>query len=282
MPSETFQIEKAQWPLRLNDDLSSDDENALKAECDRLSGLSPYGWGHTIDFGPFLKEGMLKDDFLAIAGGFDQWRWWPQDLRGLRVADVGCFTGGLSALMAARGAEVVYAVDEVPEHLEQCRFLAKTFGFSSIKPVLESAYRLERHIEPGSLDLIVLAGVLYHMSDMLIGLYAMRKLLKPNGVLLLQSHGINDFEHSYANFARFIAGRWWQPTGLCIVDMLNFMGFVECDVRFYNRNNCLGRAVRSNSDLTFKRGLNAVFDDIYDSVPRSLDMSLMAPAPRSD
>jgi hypothetical protein len=127
--------------------------------------------------------------------------------------------------------------------------------------------------------MILLSGVLYHMSDMLVGLYAMRELLKPGGLLLLQSSGVDDFTHSYANFGRFIAGRWWQPTGLCLQDMLGFMGYSDCLVQFYQPNNCFARASRVEVEIPFKRGLNWPFEDIHDAKPRSIDASLMAPAP---
>ena len=118
------------------------------------------------------------------------------------------------------------------------------------------------------------------MSDMLVGLYAMRELLRPGGMLLIQSSGVDDFEHSYANFGRFIAGRWWQPTGLCLQDMFGLMGFADPLVRFYNPTNCFARAIRAEAGIPFKRGLNWPFDDIRDARPRLLDAGLMAPAPR--
>jgi 2-polyprenyl-3-methyl-5-hydroxy-6-metoxy-1,4-benzoquinol methylase len=45
-------------------------------------------------------------------------------MSGLRVADVGCFSGGLSLYMARRNAETVYAVDELEAHLAQCAYLS--------------------------------------------------------------------------------------------------------------------------------------------------------------
>jgi SAM-dependent methyltransferase len=272
-------LRPAAWPLSLPSTTTSKEVNEIAAEVDRLAANAQYGWGHTIDFGPFRKEGLLDEAYLRIAGAFDEWAWWPPRLDGMRVADVGCFTGGLSLLMAHRGAAVVYAVDEIPQHLAQCAFLARTFGLDAIRPLLRSAYRLGEDIAPNSLDVILLSGVLYHMSDMLVGLYAMRELLKPGGLLLLQSSGVDDFTHSYANFGRFVAGRWWQPTGLCLQDMLGFMGYSDSLIRFYQPNNCFGRALRAEAEIPFKRGLNWAFDDVSDARPRSIDASLMAPAP---
>jgi len=273
------ELHPASWPFSLPAAMTPVEINQIAADIDRLAESSPYGWGHTIDFGPFQKEGLLGDAYLEIAGGFDEWEWWPACLDGMRVADVGCFTGGLSLLMAHRGAEVVYAVDEIPEHLAQCASLARIFGTDAVRPVLQSAFRIRENIMPGSLDLILFSGVLYHMSDMLVGLYAMREMLKPGGLLVIQSSGVDDFAHSYANFGRFYAGRWWQPTGLCLQDMCEYMGFKKPDVRFYDQNNCLARAFRDEAEISFKRGLNWTFGDVHDARPRSLDSSILAPAP---
>jgi SAM-dependent methyltransferase len=275
-------LRSASWPFALSNELTPIEVSRLSAEVDRLGEAAPYGWGHTVDFGPFRKQGLLGEEHLRIAGGLDQWGWWPERLDGLHVADVGCFTGCLALMMAARGAEVVYAVDEIASHLDQCSFMARTFGTPQVRPILQSAYRLAGQIPPGSLDVVLLSGVIYHLSDMLVGLYAMRELLKPGGLLLVQSNGVDDFEHSYANFGRFVAGRWWQPTGLCLKDMHEFMGFEECEVRFYESQYCMARARRADGEIPFKRGMNWQFEDARDRRPRSLDAGLMAPSPHHD
>ncbi len=46
---------------------------------------------------------------------------------------------------------------------------------------------------------------------MLVGLYVMRQLLEPGGVLLIESNAVDDDTHSYDNFGQFYAGMWWQP-----------------------------------------------------------------------
>jgi SAM-dependent methyltransferase len=271
----------APWGYRLPPNLAPESIGEISLSVDEVAASSQYGWGHTIDFGPFRKEGLLRDAYLRIAGILDNWAWWPSRLDGMRVADVGCFTGGLSLVIAARGASVVYAVDEIPEHLAQCELLVKSFKVDTVHPILHSAYRLNEKIQAGSLDLILLSGVLYHLSDMLVGLYAMRELLRPGGILLVQSNGIDDFTHSYANFGRFVAGRWWQPTGLCLIDMAKLMGFEDVEVRFYEPNNCLAKMVPTGKEIPFRRGLNWPFENLRDATPRSLDHGDMAPIPFS-
>jgi SAM-dependent methyltransferase len=105
--------------------------------------------------------------------------------------------------MAARGGEQVVAVDEVGEHLEQVSFLARALDAPAVRPLETSLYRLHDHIEAESLDLVLLAGVLYHLSDMLVGLVAMQQLLKPGGVLLIESNAVGWGGHDNANMRGF-------------------------------------------------------------------------------
>ncbi len=261
-------------------DPSASDE--LAAEADRLAAASQYGWGHTIDFGSFRKEGLFGEAFLDVAALFDQWKWWPQRLDGLRVADIGCYTGGMSLLMSNRGADVVYAVDEVPEHLEQCRFVTRVFGRNNIQPIQDSLYRLDRHVAPASLDGVLLAGVLYHLSDMLVALHLLRTLLKSESWLLIETAGVEDNKHSYANFARYVGGGWWVPTALCIRDMLHFMNFDAPEITFYTQGRCLVRTRPVGNPIPpFRRGLNWPFASLRDERLRTMDLTHLTYAPQN-
>lgn len=271
-------ISKAGWPFQLPSDTPADRITEIRRRVEDLDSAAQYGWGHTIDFGPFKKEGLLGDNFLDVAGMLDDWGWWPASMKDMRVADVGCYTGGLSLYMAAKEPAIVYAVDEVKEHLDQAVFLADVFERKEIEPVQASVYDLTEHIQEGSLDLVLLSGVLYHLSDMLLGLYVLRRLLKPGGVLLIETNAVNDNRRSFANFGRFYKGMWWQPSGLCISDMCEFMGFGRAEVHFYGPDRCLARTRRSlDEDIPFKRGLNWHFESLKDAQHRSVDAKIMAP-----
>jgi SAM-dependent methyltransferase len=269
------------WPSAPPVAIDGNAARELAAEVDQLAASSQYGWGHTIDFGAFRKEGLFGETFLDVAAVLDRMGWWPQRLERLRVADVGCYTGGMSLLMASRGADTVYAVDEVPEHLAQCRLLARVFARSNIQPVEDSLYRLDRHVAKDSLDGVLMAGVLYHLSDMLVGLHVLRTLLKLDGWLVMETAAIDDNEHSYANFARYVGGGWWVPTALCIRDMLEFMNFGATEIHFHAEGRCLVRARPLGVALpTFRRGLNWPFESIRDDQPRTMDLTKLAYAPR--
>jgi SAM-dependent methyltransferase len=250
----------------------------IQERVNKLASTSPFGWGHTIDFGDFVMPGLLLDSYKIITEHLTTLDWLPDDLLNLRIADVGCFSGGITKILAERNAKIVFSIDEIPEHVEQCKLVKEAFGLSNVHTIESSLYRLLDYIEPNSLDLILLSGVLYHLSDMLVGLVTLRDLLKPNGILLIETNAVNDNEHSYANFGRFYAGMWWQPTSLCISDMCEFMGFSKPDIHFHEQSRCLVKTTKASTSIPFKRGLNYQFDDIHDEKERTLDLSIMRPA----
>ena len=267
------------WNLAMADS-SPESVASLQRQIKDLIERSQYGWGQTIDFGPFSQPGLLGELWLEIANLLDNWSWWPTDLAGLRIADIGTFSGGHAALLAGRGAEEVVAIDEIPEHLEQCAVVAAALGLSAVRPVLASLYSLEDQVPENSLDLALVSGVLYHMSDMLVGLMRLQERMKPNGILILETAAVNDRRHSYANFGRFVDGMWWQPTTLCIQDMLEFSGFSDVEIRFFGLRRCLVRARKSDQSIRFTRGLSAAIGDVHDGEARSRDHSKLAPARR--
>ncbi len=94
----------------------------------------------------------------------------PEDLRGRRVLDVGAFDGGLSFACERRGADEVVALDVVKH---------ETFAFAHT--ALESKVRFEAgnayDLDParlGTFDLVIFAGVLYHLRYPLLGLDRLR------------------------------------------------------------------------------------------------------------
>ena len=72
MATTTYPIgDKAEWPLRLPDSTPAEEVERLKAEVRRLTDAAQYGWGHEIDFGPFVQPGLLGSKYLRIAGTLD-------------------------------------------------------------------------------------------------------------------------------------------------------------------------------------------------------------------
>lgn len=270
----------AQWPLTIPTATSTSAVEALQRRMEAAAAAAQYGWGHTIDFGSFRMDGLLGTTYLAMVGAVDRLHWWPQELHGLHVADIGAYSGAVAALMASRGPAAVYAVDEIPEHVEQTRLVAEAFGLSQIQPIQASLFEMDRHVPASSLDYVFLGGVLYHLSDMLAGLVVLRKLLKRDGWLILDTNAVECWTHSYANFGRFFAGMWWQPSALCVLDLLRFAGYSDAELVFYAPGRALARARRGAAPAPpFTRGLTIPFDSLRDPVGRPMDAGVMAPAP---
>jgi hypothetical protein len=214
----------------------------LRAEIEVLARRSPYGWGHSMDFGPFAVEGLLLDNYLH--------------------------TGGLSLLMAHRAARHIYAVDELPEHLEQCALTARAFGVPAIECVQISAYRLRERIPPAwhrGRSACRSGGRERPRAGETLGSAADRDLRRRLLRALLRQ------------FGRFSGGMWWQPTALCIQDLCRFSGLGTPEIRFYHPQRCLARAVKTeDAEPLFTRGMNFPIQDIHDRAPRTKDV----PRPR--
>jgi len=113
----------------------------------------------------------------------------PQDLRGLRVLDVGAWHGCCSFECERRGAAEVVALSlEGPEAVGFTR-LRDVLG-SKVNYVQESAYNLD----PGKLgkfDVVLFFGVLYHLRYPLLAIDKLRSVCR--GQVFVETHVIDDY-----------------------------------------------------------------------------------------
>jgi tRNA (mo5U34)-methyltransferase len=114
----------------------------------------------------------------------------PEDLRGLRVLDIGCSDGYFSFEAERRGASVV-AIDFVP---------ADYSGFATAREILGSGveYRMDNvyNVRPehyGTFDIVLFLGVLYHLRKPLAALDAIRSVLKDGGQLFVGTMMVDEF-----------------------------------------------------------------------------------------
>lgn len=245
--------------------------DAIRREIRRLGDAAPYGWGHTLDLGAGVRiEGVLAEHYRPI---LDRWRalgWLPADLIGRRVADIGGWNGGMVIDLIRAGASVVN-VEEVPPHAEQFRFVRETLRLPPERAALigDTLYRMPWFPETRELDLIVLSGVLYHLSDMIVALKTVYDCLRAPGTVLIHTQAAPEGPYPYANFGRFQQGVWWQPSIGCIHEMLAMVGFDQIDAEPYLEREAILRAVKvTPRQMAFKRGLNYPFADILDARPR--------------
>ena len=112
----------------------------------------------------------------------------PASLEGLSVLDIGAWDGFFSFEAERRGAERVVAYDVTPEDY---------FGFSTAKELLGSkvdyvqgsVYELNREVL-GTFDVVVFAGVLYHLRYPLLALDRIRDICR--GYMVLETHFLDN------------------------------------------------------------------------------------------
>jgi len=111
---------------------------AARARALGLADTSRFYWYHTIDLGDGLVTPGLYD-FRSTLGNFQ----FPDDMRGMRVLDVGSATGYFAFEFERRGARVVST--ELPSLRDLDRFPGQTVG--------NSLRKIERMIFPDGLNL---------------------------------------------------------------------------------------------------------------------------------
>lgn len=221
------------------------------AELDRL--LANERWFHAIDFG----GGRISP------GRFDRAR--PQnytlygvlrfleetELGGMRCLDVGTMDGLTAFTLAQGGAAEVVATDMA----ERATFLAgrHALGLASIRYL--TPVRIDQVAQacgPAPFDLIVCAGVLYHVFEPLTALVICRERLKLDGLLLLETqyranepHAVVAFSPADRRHGSEHANTFFQPSFDALAGMLEVAGFqVLASLAVGSRLTMLARAAR--------------------------------------
>lgn len=146
-----------------------------------------FHWGHHHDFGEFAVPGrMCKHHMSMIAVFVDELQVLPRSLEGLRVLDVGCYTGGASLLLCAMGAEVI-AIEETRKYAECLDYLRYAFNVEKLEVRHLSLYDCTSPELQDWFDIVLCAGVLHHLSDPKLALRIMFNLLKDGGKCLLET-----------------------------------------------------------------------------------------------
>ncbi len=109
----------------------------------------------------------------------------PRLQPGMRLLDVGCGPGTITAGLAARVApgEVV-AIDVEPAVLEDARAIAGERGVTNIRFEEASVYALPDDV--ASFDVTYAHQVLQHLAEPVAALEEMRRVLKPGGLVAIR------------------------------------------------------------------------------------------------
>ena len=152
----------------LHDRRVSEERRRTLADYDQMADL--YADDAAVD--P-IKVSYDRPTILAMAG----------NVRGKRVLDVGCASGGLSEAFAERGASLV-GVDLNPRLIERAR---ERLGSRAEFHVADIADPLP-FLETGSFDVVAASLVLHYLADWGPPLREFARILRPGGALLISTH----------------------------------------------------------------------------------------------
>lgn len=198
-----------------------------------------------------------------------------QDLLGLRALDIGAWDGPYTFELERRGAQVTALDIQDPDitvfnAVKEIKNSSATYVRGGVYDALPETL--------GTYDLVLFAGVYYHLKNPVLSLQRIRSLLKDGGALFIEGASATDYlaeqlnnalgppksgmrataeildrlPLSYFDTEQRIYGdwsNWWFPTTRCLEAMLLDSGFRNVDLElkknaFYNYSHrrLMGRA----------------------------------------
>ena len=227
-----------------------------------------FRWGHNHDFGDFSLKGEMGEAHISkIALYIDRYKAIPRSLDGLKVLDIGCWTGGTSLLLAAMGAHVV-AVEEVKKYVDCMNYLKYAFNIEKLEPKNLSLYECTKPDFQDSFDIVFFAGVLYHLTDPIIALRITFNCLKDGGICLLQTAATNSKKrilfYEGPTVFRFgdkedLSRRGWNwlfPSPSALFQMMTDVGYSDVQVNKYDKGSLFAVGKRKSHVDMMRSGLS--------------------------
>lgn len=188
-------------------------------------------WFHALDLGAFQTSGRFPPGTPQNRTLFPVMDLLQRvDFNGLDCLDIGT-AHGLSAFgMKLRGAGSVTATDVMEERSPPWE-LARTALDLDIEYVEATTFEnILTRLAGRKFDIIVCAGVIYHMFNPFDAILKCRRLLKPNGLFLLESAYISTEERAILDFnpaseALKEVYTYWMPSRSAMLGMLRLTGF---------------------------------------------------------
>ena len=203
-----------------------------------------FHWGHNHRFDSDLAvKGRMGDRHISVAAEFLEGFGLPEThFQNKAVLDVGCWTGGTTLMLKMLGAGEILVLEEVRKYAEATNALAiGIYRFSDVECAPISLYNLEE----GQFDSVYLPGVIYHLSDPVLGLRCLFNRLCDGGDILIESAGIRHdqpmcwFKGSQTHFGETEehdlnrgGWAWFWPSASCLAAWMLEAGFDDIRVFF--------------------------------------------------
>jgi 2-polyprenyl-3-methyl-5-hydroxy-6-metoxy-1,4-benzoquinol methylase len=220
---ETFKKELSRL-TESTDDASADEKGAPLIR----PASTSFQWATDHDFGSFQVQGFLGDRHIRLIAEFiDEFQVIGTDLDGLRVLDIGCWTGGTSLLLSAMGAQVL-AIEEVNRYVEWMQYVKHAFAIDNLEVRQSSLYELTDSEFQDAFDLVLFVGVLYHVTDPILALRTTFNCLKDGGLCLLETTGFRA-RRPLVSFQRR-RWNWFDLSRPALAQMMADVGYQECRI----------------------------------------------------
>lgn len=151
-----------------------------------IEKIDQLKWFHAIDFGDYISKGRMDNNVPPNYSLFGVYQFLEKiDVKEMTCLDVGAMSGIVSFILKQRGAPQVTATD---------LYKYDTFVLAREILGLDVEYRIGVRLKDlptmfnkGHFDLIILAGVIYHIFSPLEAIAICRNLLKENGLMLVET-----------------------------------------------------------------------------------------------
>jgi 2-polyprenyl-3-methyl-5-hydroxy-6-metoxy-1,4-benzoquinol methylase len=149
--------------------------------------VDSLNWYHALDFGDYQTVGRFKPTDppnMTLFGVMDILK--DVDVAGLKCLDVGPAHGLISFGLALKGADVT-TINIGGGKPPQIKVAEEIFGVTLDYRSGVSLADAPTILEPATFDLIVCAGVMYHLLNPADVFFRLRPLLKRNGLLVMET-----------------------------------------------------------------------------------------------
>lgn len=194
--------------------------------------LESQKWFHAIDFGEFAVPSYIypSPNVPPNSHLFPTFRFLDEmSLQDMRCLDMGTFDGMTAFVIDRMGAG---RVDATCQH-DLLRFRLAREALGADRVVYHPGTQIEDLLEKfgeGSFDLVIVSVALHHLLLPLEGLFICRRLLKRNGIFLLEAIAFEGGEpavHLSSEMADPVFGPHsaWTPTDAALIGMLRLASF---------------------------------------------------------
>lgn len=177
---------------------------------DEIIAAEPWWQKVTFPCGITVGRWHTDDMLTALSDGVD--------FRGKNAIDIGCMAGVGTKFMEDRGASVV-AFDITRSSRKQFDIVKRAFGLAATYETM-TVYDMADHML--SAEVVLFAGVYYHLRHPLLGLYAAWDAAEE--VLLIEGEIIEGNEPTALFVKAEYKGdgtNWWVPTKRCLLDWVD-------------------------------------------------------------